>query len=257
MKWHTHKKIVRNIGARLGFSKEELKLLSKGAVAPDHWRDYPHHSKEISLEKAYKFGLKARKLFLRNKIESFYYAGIVTHYIADAFVPAMDSFDGEEYETKLDEVSQNLTGLYADGLFFRKLENLKDFELKDLIRDIPQNNLHSYFYMLTRTNPPEDPHLLRNYRLTFNLAARASLCALKSILNNEEDFELLQKINRTLKEISPRIGILKWLLLSLFSMGLFITFIQLPFLSVGFFVPLLFILFNYFSLSLLLKNTVF
>ena len=246
MKWHTHKKIVQNIGARLGFKQDEIKLLEKGAIAPDRWRDYPHHSKELSLEKAYKFGLVARKLFLRNKKASFFYAGIVTHYIADAFIPPVDSFDGEEYETKLDEISKSLTGLYADRLFFHKLRNIIDFDLKDLIYEIPQTNLHSYFYMLTRIKPPENPHLLRDYRLTFNLAARTSLCALKSILNKNIDNELHKKIGCFLKELSRKSKNLTLIIFLLFSLGILCTFSHLTFISAGFFVPFLIMIYNYF-----------
>ena len=86
MLWRTHIRIANEVLRKLGMSTSsvEANRLRDGVVAPDKWKDYPHHyGKSRSIQKHI---IEARKFFLKGDLpNAFFSLGVVLHYIHDAY----------------------------------------------------------------------------------------------------------------------------------------------------------------------------
>ncbi len=70
------------LGVRL--TNEEYDKLEEGVIAPDKWRDYPHHYGKS--EKIKEYLNKARACYLQNDLPSAYFnLGVALHYIQDSY----------------------------------------------------------------------------------------------------------------------------------------------------------------------------
>lgn len=87
MLWRTHIRIANEVLYKLEISKSspEADSLREGIIAPDKWKDFPHHhSKEREIEKHI---MNARKFFLHDNLENaFFHLGVALHYIQDSYV---------------------------------------------------------------------------------------------------------------------------------------------------------------------------
>ena len=68
MLWKTHIRIVNEILFRLGLPKSspEANQLRQGSIAPDKWKDFPHHEGK-SEDIKYRL-LKSRECYLKNNL---------------------------------------------------------------------------------------------------------------------------------------------------------------------------------------------
>jgi hypothetical protein len=86
MLWTTHRRLTKEICIKLRLSNSsiEAKNLIDGVLAPDKWKDYPHHYGRIKSIQQYL--LESRRLFLNDEIlKGYYHLGIAFHYIQDAY----------------------------------------------------------------------------------------------------------------------------------------------------------------------------
>ncbi len=99
MLWKTHIAIsnqaLKIVGISLSY--EVLSKFKDGIIAPDQWKDYPHHygkSKTIAANL-----LRARDYHLRDDLPStFYYLGVALHYIQDAYTSVISYNSPRNYE---------------------------------------------------------------------------------------------------------------------------------------------------------------
>jgi hypothetical protein len=80
----THIKLADHVASKIGIdvSSQEAAYLREGSVAPDDWRDFPHHYGKDSAIRSHI--VKSRKAFLENKEEeACYHLGVAFHYLAD------------------------------------------------------------------------------------------------------------------------------------------------------------------------------
>jgi hypothetical protein len=97
MKWITHQRIAKDVMFRLGLhlSEEELSQLLEGVIAPDKWKDWPHHygkSNEIRHNLT-----RARHYFLNGDLlNAYYYLGVALHYIQDSYTTYPSFLTGHE-----------------------------------------------------------------------------------------------------------------------------------------------------------------
>ena len=86
MLWKTHIRIANEVLAKLGIprSSAEANRLREGSVAPDKWKDYPHHHGKS--DKIKEHVLKARWFFLSDDLpEACFCLGVALHYIQDYY----------------------------------------------------------------------------------------------------------------------------------------------------------------------------
>jgi len=96
----THRRIAERLAAELGLSPRQAAHLIKGSLAPDFWKDFPHHhGKRRQIERGV---LEARRRFLGgDEAGALFALGVALHYIQDAWVslpgshPAHDQYERE------------------------------------------------------------------------------------------------------------------------------------------------------------------
>ena len=104
MLWKTHIRIAYKILSKLGLpnSTSEANQLREGSIAPDKWKDYPHH--HWKSESIRTHILVARKFFLSNNLsKAYFHLGVALHYIQDSFTslsPCRNSGAEAEKETQ-------------------------------------------------------------------------------------------------------------------------------------------------------------
>jgi len=82
----THIRIANRILRELGtpLSSEEAAYLRGGSVAPDDWKDFPHHRGKSS--NIQRYIIEARKSFLRDDLSKAYFRlGVAFHYLQDGW----------------------------------------------------------------------------------------------------------------------------------------------------------------------------
>jgi len=86
MLWKTHVRIGFEVLNRLGISlsPEVAQKFKDGIIAPDKWKNYPHHhgkSEDIEL-----YLMKSRGYFLKNDMpNALFHLGVALHYIQDSY----------------------------------------------------------------------------------------------------------------------------------------------------------------------------
>jgi hypothetical protein len=86
MLWKTHIRISFEVLNRLGISlsPEETENFKKGIIAPDKWKDYPHHHGKSENIKQHM--MKSRGFFLKDDLPlAFFHLGVALHYIQDSY----------------------------------------------------------------------------------------------------------------------------------------------------------------------------
>lgn len=86
MLWQTHIRIANEVLRKLGMPKSSIEAsnLREGSIAPDKWKDYPHHhGKSGSIKKHL---LDARRLFLNgDSAKAYFCLGVALHYVQDSY----------------------------------------------------------------------------------------------------------------------------------------------------------------------------
>lgn len=125
MLWRTHIRIVNKILSELKISKFgfEASRFREGVVAPDKWRDFPHHyGKSRSIEKNI---MKARSFFLNDELaNACFHLGVALNYIQDSYVSLSSrSRHHACWEEQMDEAyfTNNLQQL-VERAFYNRLD---------------------------------------------------------------------------------------------------------------------------------------
>ena len=119
MLWKTHLRISNEVLRRLGItlSSEVYSRFKDGVLAPDQWKDYPHHH---SKSEAIKSNIMhARQCYLQNDLlGTFYYLGVALHYIQDSYTSVV-SYDSPNNQMWHQNYEQSI----EDSQFVYDIEN--------------------------------------------------------------------------------------------------------------------------------------
>ena len=206
MLWKTHIRIAYKILSKLGLpnSTSEANQLREGSIAPDKWKDYPHHHGKSESIRTHI--LVARKFFLSNDLsKAYFHLGVALHYIQDSFT-SLSPFKDEqilwENEIQQANVVENLEDLvnstFQDDQYgiekyvkvIKKLESEIEGKEQTLqIATLPSQTEHAYWGASLEGFPSFD----------LNFAYRVSLLVSKSVLGSKTNFKLQEKLQNVLK----------------------------------------------------------
>ena len=115
MLWKTHIRISNEVLRRLNVNlpSDVYSKFKEGLLAPDQWRDSPHHhGKSGAIQTNLQY---ARQYFLQSKQqEAFYYLGVAMHYIQDAYtsIISYDSPHNQEWHHNYEQGIENSDFVY-------------------------------------------------------------------------------------------------------------------------------------------------
>jgi hypothetical protein len=200
MLWKTHIRISIEVLRRLGvfLPPDVFDSFKNGIIAPDKWRDFPHHYGKSEQIKANL--LKARKYYLINdQRNAYFHLGVAFHYIQDSYT-SMASFyprhhSWEEsiedcgYVSNVEETIQYwLRDNYSERNRCLKLAN-------ELSREVQGRDLTLYIATMS------GHEALKSFAepiIDLNLALKASLLVAKSTLSSPSDLRLDIALSRSL-----------------------------------------------------------
>lgn len=187
----------------------------EGVLAPDKWRDYPHHHGKSKIIR--QSLLDARRLFLSNDIpNASYRLGVAFHYIQDAqtsFVwRSPDSVKGQEWHDKYEQ--------WIDDAYFSD-------DVEKLVKNsfcINRRQMEHYLNFLklltSRTEEKENTLSIATYNsgkdsnsdskwgkpaVDLNFAFQVCLATAKSVLGPKINVELQKEINKMLRDYGFRL----------------------------------------------------
>jgi len=193
----THIRIANKILDELGvpISSEQVACLRGGSVAPDAWKDFPHHQGKTSNIKVYV--LKARKYFLEENLhESFFFLGVAFHYIQDQWTTISGSDPKHaSWEQQIERSSfiQDLEGL-IQRIDFPEEQKSEYMRLIDFLSTEIEGKQTTFqlaaLYHPRWGNPTAD----------LNFAFRISLSIAKSVFGSKSSSKLQRELGAILKE---------------------------------------------------------
>jgi hypothetical protein len=86
MLWKTHRRITEEVmrKLRIPLTSGEISALKEGVIAPDKWKNYPHHHGKSNAIKQHL--VTARYLFLQGDLLNAYFnLGVALYYIQDSY----------------------------------------------------------------------------------------------------------------------------------------------------------------------------
>jgi hypothetical protein len=200
MLWKTHARITFEVIKRLGIplSDFEASRLKEGVLAPDTWKDYPHHyKKEREIQKNL---LLSRKYFIVDNFpNAYYYLGVALHYIQDSYTSLASFYPGHHsweesiencnYVSNLDEaINYWLKGNSFERSRCLGLSNALSCEVQGKDSTLNLATLSGHEALQTFAKPIID----------FNLGFKASYLVIKSVLsprsNSHLDLALKQSL---------------------------------------------------------------
>jgi len=123
MLWKTHIRISNEVLRKLGInlSSEVYSKFKDGILAPDKWKDYPHHHGKSQRIKNNL--IQARQWYLKEKLpNAFYYLGVALHYIQDSYTSVI-SYRGPNNQIW----HQNYEQYIENSEFVYNLENTNQY----------------------------------------------------------------------------------------------------------------------------------
>jgi hypothetical protein len=200
MLWKTHARITFEVIKRLGIplSNFEASRLKEGVLAPDTWKDYPHHyKKEREIQQNL---LLSRKYFIADDFpNAYYYLGVALHYIQDSYTSMASFYPGHHgWEESIENCNcvSNLDeaiNYWLKGNSFERsrclgLSNALSCEVQGKDTTLNVATLSGHEALQTFAKPIID----------FNLGFRASYLVTKSVLsprnNSQLDLALKQSL---------------------------------------------------------------
>jgi hypothetical protein len=127
MLWKTHIAISNQVLKQLGIylAYENYERYKAGVIAPDQWKDYPHHygkSNEIINNL-----MAARKNYLQDRLpDTFYCLGVAFHYIQDAYTSVV-SYEGRNKAVWHHNYEQNI----EDAPFVNDVSKTIQYHFRD------------------------------------------------------------------------------------------------------------------------------
>ncbi len=122
MLWKTHLRITKEVmrKLRVSLSFAENSFLQEGVIAPDKWKNYPHHHGKSNEIKHHL--VTARCLFLNGDLLNAYYnLGVALHYIQDSYTSFASFYPNHQSWEQQIEDSYFVNDL--EGIISRVLQN--------------------------------------------------------------------------------------------------------------------------------------
>jgi hypothetical protein len=184
MLWKTHIRITTEVMDRLGvrLTDEELSALKEGIVAPDKWKDFPHHyGKSHEIREHLNL---ARSCFLKDDLPAAYSnLGIALHYIQDSFT-TYPSFlpKHQEWEEWIEEAHfvTDIMGAIQDSSMSRPMKERSSHLAQELSREV-QGRIHT-LRIATLNDQEKTKETIASPKVDLNLGFLASYLVSRSVL---------------------------------------------------------------------------
>lgn len=210
MLWRTHIRMANEILHRLGIpeSSPEAASLREGIIAPDKWRDYPHHhGKARSIEKHI---MKAREFFLNdNLIKAYFHLGVALHYIQDSYTSLSTlSKHHTHWEEQMDEAyfTDNLHGLVKNA-FNNRPDRREEYSARLKLLLSETEGRESTIRLATMSGPGSFSyhHIWGKPYVDVNFALRASYLIAKSVLARKRCTKLQEELENVHREYETKL----------------------------------------------------
>jgi len=211
MLWKTHIRIANEILFRLRLPKSspEANQLREGSIAPDKWKNYPHH--EGKSEEIKNRLLTSRKHYLKNNLNKAYFElGVALHYIQDGFTTLTSrSKHHSRWEQQIEQsyFSNDLRYIVNKAFkhnFDRKQEYYR--YIKALSNDV--NGRDDTLRIASMQGPGISHWQTRRYGKPYvdlNFALRASYIIAKSVLSSKYNPDLQKKLYENEKDYQRKL----------------------------------------------------
>jgi hypothetical protein len=200
MLWKTHLRISFEVLNRLGISlsPETTQHFKEGIIAPDQWKDYPHHfgkSKEIQQHL-----MKARKYFLiDDSAKAFFHLGVALHYIQDSHT-SFASFYPNHHRWEESIEQTNFTNHLKETINYslkdKSDERRRCLWLAEALSEKAQNRDHT-LHLATLAGHEQSKSFAKPI-VDLNLALRASYIVTESVLSPKTCSALENKLSEGL-----------------------------------------------------------
>ena len=211
MLWKTHIRIANEILFRLGLPKSspQANQLREGSIAPDKWKDYPHHegkSKEIKRRL-----LNSRRFYLKNNLSKAYFdLGVALHYVQDGFTTLTSrSKYHSRWEDQIEQSYFNDNLQYIVDKAFQHVSKMKqeyDRYIRKLSDDL-QGKADTL--QIASMQGPGISHwqtrIYSNPYVDLNFALKASYIITKSVLSSKHNPELQKKLDENEKDYQTKL----------------------------------------------------
>jgi len=222
MRKNTHIRLANQIVSKTGISiySEEAKYLRGGSIAPDQWKNYPHHyGKEGSIRNQI---IKSRKCWLRGEKEDCCFRlGVAFHYLADKWTLMRGSDKRHaSWERSIDDstfVDETNWVVQRSGL--SNLEKEQYYSLLEKLEDEPLGKDETLqLACLNRPSHWSDPSI------DLNMAYRVCLRTAQSVFSSTTPpIEVQEKMENTGKIMDKMLANrrfqLVWLLTAFMMFG--------------------------------------
>ena len=211
MLWKTHIRIANEILFRLGLPKSspQADQLREGSIAPDKWKDYPHHegkSKEIKRRL-----LNSRRFYLKNNLSKAYFdLGVALHYIQDGFTTLTSrSKYHSRWEDQIEQSYFNDNLQYIVDKAFQHVSKMKQ-EYDRYIRKLSDDlQGRSDTLQIASMQGPGISHwgtiMYGKPYVDLNFALRTSYIITKSVLSSKHNPELQKKLDENEKDYQTKL----------------------------------------------------
>jgi hypothetical protein len=196
MLWKTHLRISFEVLRILGvsLSNEVAQSFKNGILAPDQWKDYPHHhGKSESIKK---YLMKSRGYFLQNDLpNAFFHLGVALHYIQDSYT-SMASFypKHHSWEESIEyaNFTYDLEKTIAYSLSNKWYEKDRCLQLANILSNKAQGRDNT-LYMATLSGHAASKSFAKPI-VDLNLGLRASYVVTESVLSSKNCSALEDKL---------------------------------------------------------------
>jgi hypothetical protein len=200
MLWKTHIRISFEVLRKLGISlsNEVFQSFKNGILAPDQWKDYPHHyGKSVTIRQHL---MKSRRCFLQDDLpNAFFHLGVALHYIQDSYT-SMASFYSKHHswEEDIESASFNydLENTITYSLSNKPYERDRCLKLANALSKKAQGR-DDTLYLATLSGHAASRSFAKPI-VDLNLGLRASLVVTESVLSSKNCLALENKLRDVL-----------------------------------------------------------
>lgn len=184
MLWKTHIRISKQVMDELRISLTDLEFskLKDGVIAPDQWKDYPHHyGKDDAICNYLNL---ARSHFLKgDKLNAYYNLGVAFHYIQDSYT-TYPSFlpKHQQWEEWIENCHyvHDLHGAIQTSVKNKLVARSCAQKAEELFKGASGRG--ETLRLATMNGQKKDEHSIASPKADFNLGLLASYVAAKSVL---------------------------------------------------------------------------
>lgn len=196
MQWNTHRRISFEVLRRLEISlaPEVSQRFQDGIVAPDQWKDYPHHYGKS--EKIRQCLMNSREYFLQGDfLNAFYNLGVSLHYIQDSHTSFASFYrKHQSWEESIEHAyfTSDLQKTINNSLRDKSWERERCLRLAEALSTSPQGKENTLY--LATLSGHRVPKSFAKPIVDLNLALTASYVVTKSVLSSKNSPALENKL---------------------------------------------------------------